>query len=452
MLVLRDYQKQAVETLKSLPASALYFGTGTGKTLTSLELIKNFPVDNLLVICPHNAIGQWQKTIKDYYPYYDVIDWKKSWTTKKITQELRNYEYSDRTALVINYDKIALMPILQSLINKNWVIILDESHRIKNYGTARNPVKTTEAILRLGNNTIYKVTLTATPTQGDFGGYIDYYSQLKFLGYIDCSLKEFNDNYVITKDTHVGLPFPIKTIIGYVKVDEIEGLLKFISLSYRPKYGDLEPQFIEVVLEKTKTYNKTFKEKSYKDIAINNSARSRIMKKTLTTGRVQGYDMMRRSKEYVDNTIKLDWLRDFVKDADSPVIVLYNYNVELKSLIEFAKSLELEFRVINGQTKDKFEEIQGEWDIVFGQYQAISEALDGLQYKSNIIVFFAMPESSILYRQALGRIDRIGQTKTPMYYFLLMEKTIDMEIMNNIKNKIEFSEETLNKLEVDYED
>jgi SNF2 family DNA or RNA helicase len=57
-----------------------------------------------------------------------------------------------------------------------------------------------------------------------------------------------------------------------------------------------------------------------------------------------------------------------------------------------------------------------------------------------------MPESSLLYKQALGRIDRIGQTRVPMYYYLVMEKTIDEDIYDMIEKKIEFSEEILDKL------
>lgn len=104
---------------------------------------------------------------------------------------------------------------------------------------------------------------------------------------------------------------------------------------------------------------------------------------------------------------------------------------------------------INGKTKDKYAEVnEKEYDVVLGQFQAISEALDGLQYKSHIEVFYSMPESSILYKQAIGRIDRIGQEKVPMYYFLVMEKTIDEAILELIENKVEYSQETLDKLEV----
>jgi SNF2 family DNA or RNA helicase len=57
-----------------------------------------------------------------------------------------------------------------------------------------------------------------------------------------------------------------------------------------------------------------------------------------------------------------------------------------------------------------------------------------------------MPESSLDYRQTIGRIDRIGQEQVPMYYYLVMDGTLDSAIYDMIEKKVEYSEEILNKL------
>lgn len=446
---LRDYQTKIIDELKYLPASALYMGTGTGKTITSLELLKHNPTNRLLVVCPHNAKTQWKDTINKHFNYYEVVEFKKSWSSAKINEYLNETELPHRAVIIINYDMIHRIPIISALVNEDWSIILDEIHRIKNYGTKRNPVKATHYLINIGNKTPYKLGLSATPTQGEFGGYIEYYPQLAFLGYTDLSYDDFYKKHVIYKNTSVGgLPFPIKTITGYKGVTEIEDKLKAVARRYVPSYGDFEPQHHKIILEKPRSYNKMVREKVYNKIALNNLSRARIAKKTLATGVVSGSGIMGEKLAYVDNTIKLDWLKDFINDVDGKVVILYNYNVELDSLEQLAKNMKKKYIKINGQTKDKGAEIKKEFDLVFGQYQAISEALDGLQYLSNNMVFFSMPESSLLYKQALGRIDRIGQTKVPMYYFPIMEKTLDEEIMTSIEHKIEFSEKTLNMLEV----
>ena len=64
------------------------------------------------------------------------------------------------------------------------------------------------------------------------------------------------------------------------------------------------------------------------------------------------------------------------------------------------------------------------------------------------MVFYSMPDSSLSYKQSLGRIDRIGQTQVPTYYHLIMENTIDETIYDMLKNKVEFSEKELNALSI----
>ena len=446
-LKLRDYQEQIVDELKVLDSSALYMGTGTGKTITALELVLTYNARHLLVVCPHNAIGQWKKTVRDYYNNYNIIEFKKSWSSKKINEYLLTIDYSKRVLIVLNYEMIHLIDNFKILVNEDWVIILDEIHRIKNYGTPRKPVKITHYLLALGELTNYKLGLTATPTQGNYGGYIEYYPQLKFLGYTDLSFKDFYDKYVVYSLERVGnVSFPMKVIRGYKNKNEIDELLQLVARRYVPKYKDFEPQFNDIILERSKAYPRMVREKAYKNAAINNSARMRIAKQTIATGVVSGKTMLRENVYYEDNTIKRDWLKDFLSDVDGKVVILYNYNVELDTLERLLKSMKKKYITINGQTKDKEAELRKEFDVVLGQYKAISEALDGLQYLSNKMVFFSMPSDSILYKQALGRIDRIGQDKVPMYYFLIMEKTIDEDIYSMIKEKVDFSEKTLNLL------
>jgi SNF2 family DNA or RNA helicase len=151
--------------------------------------------------------------------------------------------------------------------------------------------------------------------------------------------------------------------------------------------------------------------------------------------------------QYEDNTAKIDWLEDFLSDTDERAVILYQYNVELASLEKLMKKLKKSYIVINGGTQDKIAEIQNKkYDVILGQFKAIGESIDGIQHKSHIEIFFSMPESSLDYRQTIGRIDRIGQLQVPMYYYLVMDGTLDSAIYDMIEKKVEYSEEILNKL------
>jgi SNF2 family DNA or RNA helicase len=443
---LRDYQKQILSELKHIPAPYFLMGTGTGKTIVSLARYEQEGMGKLLVICPKKIIGQWHNSITNEFPDIKILKFKDKTNTTIINKELSvNKDYD---VVVLNYEILHKLDVLEKIINNGWTIILDEGHRIRNYGGVRNKVKVTDAVLRLGNKTTKKMILTATPTQSNFGGYIDYYTQLRFLGYEDRSYKDFYNRYVKYASVNYGTsPYPVKVITGYYNIIELDNLLAKIARRYVPKYGDFEPQHNKIELEQTPSYKKILREEAYKDIMITNSMRKRIALKTLTSGNIYGQDMEGTHYTYEDNSSKLDWLEDFLSDTNEVVTIFYQYNVEMEALKKLLAKLNKRYIVINGQTKDAVKEVQRtDYDVIIGQFQAMSESIDGIQHKSHIEVFMTMPESSLTYKQAIGRIDRIGQKQVPMYYYLVMKDTIDDKVYKLIEQKLDFSEKILDKL------
>lgn len=450
---LRDYQENILNDLKCVPSIGLFLKTGAGKTLMSLKRFFDNPTNNVLIICTQPAISQWWSEIEEKtdmipikYKLSDKIEKRYADIIKGIKDDKIK-----RKCVVVNFD-ILYKLYLEPYINEDWTIIVDESHKIKNEGTPRKKIKVTEKCLILGELTPYKIILTATPTEKNYGGYIDYYTQLKFLGYLDITKKGFENNYcIMEKKQYPGVPYPIPDIVGY-RMDRIERdifpILKSTCRSYSPKYGDYEPQEIKIILEKAPNYNRLLKQRAYKDISFDNLSAFRIGKQTLISGNISGTDEYGNRFTYNDNTIKIDWLEDFLLNTDEVVCILYNYNVELDLIVKLCEKINKKFVVINGGVNDKYGELKKEYDVVIGQYQAISESLDGLQHKCHLMVYYSLPNSSLLYNQSKGRIDRIGQTKVPTYYFLVMKGTNDEGVWYRIKNKLRYSEHDIDMLEM----
>lgn len=451
---LRPYQEQILNELQYVPSIGLFVKTGGGKTIMALERYTRNNTNNLLVICPQKIITQWWEVIEqhtDLKPCKYSMSANAKKKSELIEQYCSNYLISKK-CVVVNYEILHKIECLDWCIDDDWTIIVDESHKIKNVGTKRKPVIATNKCLELGKHTSHKIILTATPTEKENGGYIDLYSQLKFLGYIDYSIEYFKNNFcVISKMQLPGMPFPIPKIIGY-RLDRIEQQLKPILNNtcryYAPKYGDYEPQNITINIPKAKNYNKLIKERCYNDIIFDNVSAMRVGKKSLISGRITGTNEYGDRFIYDDNDEKSSWLEEFLSNTDEVVSVLYCYNVEKDIIIEVCKKLKKKYIVINGDVVDKPKELKKEFDVVIGQYQAFSESLDGLQYKCHLMVFYSMPDSSLSYKQSLGRIDRIGQTQVPTYYHLIMEGTIDETIYDMLKNKVEFSEKELNEISI----
>lgn len=450
---LRDYQKKILDDLKYVPAIGLFMGTGTGKTLTSLARFEQNPTKNLLVICPQKIITQWWEVLENHtdlkplkYNLKDSVEHKNN-----IISDYLSDDSNPHKCIVVNFEIISKLD-LDWAINEDWTIIIDESQKIKNIGSIRNPVKATRKCLELGELTPYKIILTATPTEKENGGYIDLYSQLRFLGYIDYSESYFKSNFCIIDKIQIpGMPFPISKIVGYKLKNinnELKPILNATCRYYVPKYGDYEPQKIKINIPRASNYSKLLRERCYGDIIFDNVSAMRIGKKSLTGGIVTGTNEFGDRFNYDDNNEKADWLEEFLSNTDEVVSILYCYNVEKEKIVSVCKKLKKKYIVINGEVNDKPAELKKDFDVVIGQYQAFSESLDGLQYKCHLMVFYSMPDSSLMYKQSLGRIDRIGQKEVPIYYHLIMNSTIDETIYTMLINKIEFSEKELNALSV----
>ena len=448
---LRDYQKKILDDLKYVPAIGLFMGTGTGKTLTSLARFEQNPTKNLLVICPQKIITQWWEVL-DKHTEFNTLKYNLKDSVEHKNNIISDY-LSDTSnphkCIVVNFEIISKLD-LDWAINEDWTIIIDESQKIKNIGSARNPVKATRKCLELGELTPYKIILTATPTEKENGGYIDLYSQLKFLGYIDYSESYFKSNFCIIDKIQIpGMPFPISKIVGYKLKNinnELKPILNATCRYYVPKYGDYEPQKIKINIPRASNYSKLLRERCYGDIVFDNVSAMRIGKKSLTGGIVTGTNEFGDRFNYDDNNEKADWLEEFLSNTDEVVSILYCYNVEKEKILKVCKKLKKKYIVINGEVNDKPAELKKDFDVVIGQYQAFSESLDGLQYKCHLMVFYSMPDSSLMYKQSLGRIDRIGQKEVPIYYHLIMNSTIDETIYTMLINKIEFSEKILNEI------
>ena len=167
---------------------------------------------------------------------------------------------------------------------------------------------------------LIQIILTATPTEKENGGYIDLYSQLRFLGYIDYSENYFKSNFCIIDKIQIpGMPFPISKIVGYKLKNinnELKPILNATCRYYVPKYGDYEPQKIKINIPRASNYSKLLRERCYGDIIFDNVSAMRIGKKSLIGGIVTGTNEFGDRFNYDDNNEKADWLEEFLSNTD----------------------------------------------------------------------------------------------------------------------------------------
>ena len=65
---------------------------------------------------------------------------------------------------------------------------------------------------------------------------------------------------------------------------------------------------------------------------------------------------------------------------------------------------------------------------------------------SNKMVFYSLPRDYITLVQAKGRIDRIGQTQKPLYYYFVTAGTIDVINYKRLRDGKDFDEELFKEI------
>lgn len=166
------HQQEIFDKIKDLPYHALFLEMGTGKTKIAIDLLRyrcyeQKKVVSCLIICPKIAMLNWVDEFKIHSSIVEHVQVLTGSGTVKYTK-LTN---TNKEIFIINFESITSV---YKLLYRKWeVMIIDESHRIKNI-----KAKSTMAILALSTKANYKYILSGTPI---LNNPMDIFSQFKFL-------------------------------------------------------------------------------------------------------------------------------------------------------------------------------------------------------------------------------------------------------------------------------
>ena len=407
MKTLFDYQKEIVQ--KANKSNALFMKMGTGKTITSLKIAEKWQCEKLLVVCLKSKIQDWIDEIEEETYFckgeYMVINFESVWRSTKAI------DFCDSKTM----------------------IIVDESHKIKNPKS-----KVSQYMRYLGNLTKYKLVLTGTPQNEE---YYDYWMQM---GFIDSPLykiplKDFENYYVNYTLDYLGGHY-FKRIESYNQTDKLKEAIneKAFYKEYESNYGNP----IEVY-EKLKTpsfYKSFMKDKVYEDVVADSDMTLRTYLRQCCSGFIKNH--------LLEKDVKEKWLEDFLEITSDRIVIFVNYNMEIDIIKSLCIKMNRPYSIYNGEIKDLTNFKNKENGIAIVNYASGATGINDLCI-SNIGIFFSPPDGDyILFSQAKSRLDRIGQKKQPIFYFLECMKTIEIPIYNAFKNGDNFTNELyLNWLE-----
>ena len=438
--VLYEYQEKTANDIfkriasEEIKGAYLGFDTGTGKTVTSLavaeRLYKAGYVSGIIVICPVSKVDDWKKDLKDEIPEVEttfVTSFQSAWREKNSRQ------------------------IQTQLSKTKSIIIVDEGHKMKTYDSKQS--KFIQVLASKFN--VYMLVLSATSQNKK---YIDLYPQYKVLdsSVFNRSAKDFKKEYCIEAQNwnlvYAGKSrFPFNEIVGYKHTDLMDK--EILKYTYYKKYESKYDKPIEInQYFKMTSEMKYFKEKRIwpkideKDIlrAIEEDNIESIDSGIIIANRPTLYHIYMREScsgfikdMYLEKNPKLQWLEDFMEGNEGRIVVFTNFVNETQIIKDLCIKKKRNWVIYDGEHKDLKVWHDSEDCIAIVNIQAGSAGLNDF-VKTNIAVYFSPPENYIDFTQSKGRIDRIGQTKQPVYYYLQISGSVEPQIYKALSEGQDF--------------
>lgn len=389
---------------------------GTGKTFVGLTLFKESKYKKLLVLCLAAKVTDFVSDGEKVG--LEITALNKGTTKNKVLLE-------GKSAVLISFESSWRLTELNKWVDKDTMILIDESHKVKSTTS-----KVGMFINKLSRKAGYSYLMTASPISN--GRYEDLWNQLFIAGIYTESYKKFKDRYCIEELQEMKVRGQTKyfnQIVGYKNTDELLGLLKDHSVYKARDIEDhLLPEDIFYYTKKPTMYNKLVK--------------NRILE--LPNGEIVEYDNLPKLRHAllqlcsgvlgeIDKPLRKDKLERTAQILDenkgNRVVIFYNYNSEKAALINLLTDIGRVWSVYNGESHNLEEFKNDPEGVVLAQYKSASTGINDFVI-AHVTIFFGSCDSSTTYIQAKGRTNRHGQTKKPIYYHLIAEKSVEYKVFH----------------------
>ena len=410
---LADYQKadvlKMVDTQHILNANPM----GLGKTVETIEYLKQVQAKSVLIVCPKIVRQQWVDQIKTW------------WGQDAVLLERQRFLQHD-TIYVVNYDKLRNESILDKCKSIMWdVVVLDEAHKIKNR-------KSKQTVAAKSLPAFRRIALTGTPILR----YVDdLWSILHYLDwtYSGISYWNFVSYFCKVQETPWG-----NKIVGLTedpeKVAILNKLLSLVSIRNNSVQVALGKTHEVVRLPMSKAQRELYrKEKALlldelpENCTIANGAvlTTRLMQTTSWPGLfIQG-----------EPGPKFEWVAETCLNNPKEKFVVFTVFAQTAvALQQYLESMDIGAVTITGQNTEEQNQAHKELflktktQVIIGTIGAMGQGYDGLQSVSRLMIFLDRDWSPEIMKQAEDRLNRYGQSSVVNIYYLECQGSFDQHV------------------------
>ena len=433
------HQAAGIEWITARPACALFWGMGSGKTVTTLTAVDRLLYDYMedgpvLVIAPKRvAENTWSKECQKWPHLRHLRICKIMGTAKQRIEAVRSvFEGPFADIYVINRENVVW---LVDTLQNRWpfkIVVIDELSSFKSAQAKR-----WKALRRVRGRIKRIIGLTGTPRPNSLE---DLWPELYLLDQgerLGKTLGTFRTKYLTPDRMNGHIVYSYRPKDGaeaevYERIGDICMSVKKEDVITLPgqEYIDIELDAPPALLKRYKQFERDkVMECLNDDGEIVAGTAATLTNKLLQFANGAVYDMDGVAHHIHD--IKLDALEEMVEAAEGePILVLYQYKHDAERIRERISCRALD-------TPEDFDAWdRGEIPVALAHPASIGHGLN-LQAGGHLIVWYGVPWSLELYQQANERLNRPGQKHVCRVYHLLLSGTHDQRVLTSLKNKDE---------------
>ena len=450
---LRKYQRVDVKAMKHMKRLILGNEPGTGKTLESIAYCDEIGAERVLIVASKSLMGGWYNEIKRWSSNPDVTIIPVETQYKRKEKILANFAKNSRFN-IINYEMLrdkTFFPIW----SQHWdVVICDEAHRLKGRETQQ-----TKGLSRVKCDSLILATGTwITNNHHEVFQLLNLIEPNRFTSYW-----QFVERFCETEQNYFNAR--AKNIVGPKNLTAYKYMMNRYLIQRRKR--DVLTELPQVIHKRVPIKMTSYQEKHYKELQDEMittflgespaedtmvvtptvlSMYAKLRQITLTPALVGGKD----------STNKAQAILDIIENTDGQVVVFSWHKRYIKHLETILANKKIKYFSIHGdvsaadRTKAEIGFREGKAKVMLGTIKAMSEGLN-LQTAS-VLIFADKSYVPADNEQAIARVDRMGQKKSPLIYHLITEGTIEETIEDilqkkqNLINEASAIEDVLKKL------
>jgi SNF2 family DNA or RNA helicase len=445
--ILREYQKRGYLWIKTLQNNGfggiLADDMGLGKTLQVIcyllaELLEAAPKDNrrALIICPASLVYNWKSEVNKFAPQLTVK--MVVGTAQERIEVIQNADNMD--ILITSYDLIKRDIESYEQINFHSEII-DEAQYIKNSNT-----QAAKAVKKI--NSVFKLALTGTPIENrlsELWSIFDYlmpgflYSYQRFRDELELAIIQKGDEAAIRRLQRMITPFVLRRL----KKDVLTHLPEQLEESIYATMEGEQQKLYDAHVKKLQILLGRQSEDEFKNSKLQ-------LLSELTRLRQLCCDPTLLYEDYSANSAKTELCMDLIQNAVSgghKILLFSQFTSMLERLQQCLFRENISFYSLTGATSKEnrtkmVEAFNQDATSVF--CISLKAGGTGLNLTSaDIVIHFDPWWNLAVQNQATDRAHRIGQTNIVNVYKLIVQGTIEENIMKLQDKKKDLAEQVL---------